>query len=105
MDDFKQVARRIFHATLASIDIPLVFERRVLRSGNLLMVDGCSWNLANFSDFKVIAIGKAAHAMLRGFTQALYGISFTGIAVAPAPPIDPVPGISYFAGGHPLPNE
>ena len=34
MTDAKQIARRIFQETLASIDIPLAMERRVLCSGS-----------------------------------------------------------------------
>jgi glycerate 2-kinase len=105
MADSKQVARRIFHETLASIDIPLAMERRVLCSGSMLSVDDWSCDLRAFSDVKVIAIGKAAHAMLSGFAQLFPDLRFTGVASTPTRPTNPVPGISYFVGGHPLPNE
>ena len=105
MADAKQIARRIFHETLASIDIPLVIERRVLCSGTTICVDDWSCDLRNFSDVKVIALGKAAHAMLRGFVQLFPAQHFTGVASAPTPPESPIPGISYFVGGHPLPND
>src|SRR6267142_6113846 len=105
MADAKQIARRIFQETLASIDIPLAMERRVLGSGSVICVDDWSCDLAKFSDVKVIALGKAAHAMLHGLAQLFSNLRFSGVASAPTPPENPVPGISYFVGGHPLPNE
>jgi len=43
--------------------------------------------------------------MLKGFRQLFPDLRFTGVASAPTPPAEPVSGISYFTGGHPLPNE
>src|SRR3981189_1395285 len=105
MADTKQIARRIFSETLASLDIPLAMERRVLCSGSVIGVDDWSCDLAKFSDVKVIALGKAAHAMLSGFAQLFPDLRFTGVTSAPTSPENPIPGISYFVGGHPLPNE
>src|SRR5215475_9628485 len=105
MMDGKQVARRIFHETLASIDIPLAMERRVRCIGTAISVDDWSCDLSNFTDVRVVALGKATHAMLRGFSQLFPEIRLGGVAAAPTSPENPVPGISYFVGGHPLPTE
>jgi len=105
MDDLKQIARRIFLQTLASIDIPLTMERRIFRSANSLVIDDRSYDLSQFSEIKVIALGKATNAMLRGFAQLFEDRRFSGVAVAPTLPDSSIRGITYFAGGHPLPNE
>jgi hydroxypyruvate reductase len=105
MADPKQIARHIFQKTLASIDIPLAVERRVVRSGGHFQVDDWSCDLRKISDVHVVALGKAAHAMLRGFAQLFPDLQFRGVASAPIPPERPLPGVSYFVGGHPLPNE
>jgi len=105
MSDLKQTARRIFHETLASIDIPLTMERRVARVGTRICVDDWSCDLANISGVKVVALGKAAHAMLGGFLQLFPELALTGVAAAPTPSPNPIPGITYFLAGHPLPNE
>ena len=105
MNDSKQAARRIFLQTLASIDIPLTMERRISRSGNCFVVDDRSYDLAKFSEIKIAALGKATHSMLAGFAQLFDDRPFSGVAVAPTPPENPVHGITYFLGGHPLPNE
>jgi hydroxypyruvate reductase len=53
----------------------------------------------------VVAIGKAAHAMLEGLRSSLPAdLSFDGVASAPTKPARALPGIKYFVGGHPIPN-
>ena len=105
MPDPKQTARRIFHETLASIDIPRAIERRINRVGQRISVDDWSCDLARISGVKVVALGKAAHTMLSGFVQIFPDLAVTGVAAVPTSSPDPVPGIAYFLGGHPLPNE
>ncbi len=105
MPDPKQIARRIFHETLDSIDIHLAMERRINRVGQRICVDDWFCDLTTISDVKVIALGKAAHAMLSGFVQLFPDLAVTGVAAVPTASPDPVPRIAYFLGGHPLPNE
>jgi glycerate 2-kinase len=53
---------------------------------------------------QVIAVGKAAPAMLRGATDALGDLVAGGVMIAPERS-DPIPrGMIAFAGGHPMPN-
>ncbi len=106
MADLKQLARQIFLETLAAIDIPAAMERKLLREGSLLRCDDAAIDLGAFTKFRVVAIGKAAHAMLDGLRSLLpREIAFWGIACAPTPPPQPVQGIAYFTGGHPVPND
>src|SRR5262252_6657665 len=105
MADPKQIARQIFQKTLASIDIPLAMERRAVRSGNQFQVDDWSCDLGKITDVRVVALGKAANAMLSGFAQLFPDLPFRGVASAPTPPECPLPNVAYFVGGHPLPNE
>ena len=76
MADPKQIALRIFHETLANLDIPLAMERRVDCSGSRISVDDWSCDLRNFAEIKVVALGKAAHAMLTGFAQLFPDVRF-----------------------------
>src|SRR6202021_1574952 len=106
MADLKQLARRIFHETLAAIDIPLTMQRKLAREGSLLRCRDATIDLSQFNKIRVVAIGKAAHAMLDGLRTSLpLDVSFAGIASAPFSPATPQPGIQYFIGGHPVPNE
>jgi glycerate 2-kinase len=106
MADLKQIARRIFSETLAAIDIPVAMERVLVRSGNHLRLGGAVFDLRAFDDVIVISIGKAAHAMTEGLSRILApDVTFRGVVSAPTAPRVPLPGISYFVAGHPLPNE
>jgi glycerate 2-kinase len=103
--DLKALARQIFHETLAAIDIPAVMQRKLRRDGSLLRCAGAAIDLSAFNAIRVIAIGKAAHAMAAGLARVLPpGLALEGVASAPSPPSAPLSGMQYFVAGHPLPN-
>src|SRR5260370_13222508 len=105
MADLKQLARLIFHETLAAIDIPAAMERKLLLEGSLLHCGDPVIDLRSFSKILVVAIGKAAHAMLHGLRALLpQHLGFEGIVSAPTPPDRPLAAAQYFVGGHPIPN-
>ena len=106
MANLKQLARLIFQQTLAAIDIPAVMERKLIVEGLTLRCGDMAVDLRRFAEIRVVAIGKAAHAMLDGLRALLPAeVEFQGIASAPTPARRPLPGIRYFVGGHPIPNE
>jgi hydroxypyruvate reductase len=106
MADLKQLARQIFHETLAAIDIPATMQRKLRREGTRLRCDGKIFDLRGFDKLRVVAIGKAAHAMVDGLALVLAPfLRFEGAVSAPAAPSKPLPGMKYFVGGHPIPNE
>jgi glycerate 2-kinase len=106
MADLKELARRIFRDTLAAIDIPLTMQRKLVRGGSLLRCGAATIDLSQFKKIRVVAIGKAAHAMLDGLRASLpRDFSFAGIASAPVRPAKAHPGVEYFVGGHPIPND
>jgi hydroxypyruvate reductase len=106
MADLKQLARRIFHETLAAIDIPGAMQRKLRREGTRLHCDDAVFDLRNFDKLRVVAIGKAAHAMVSGLAAVLVPfVRFEGVVSAPTPTLKPLPGMKYFVGGHPMPSE
>jgi len=108
MPSAKQIAREIFSQTLSSIDIPTVMERKLAANfhGSRFILPDVEFDLARVSRIFVVAIGKASHAMVAGLTALLPpGASVTGVVAAPTKPAAPVPGLDYFLGGHPIPNE
>lgn len=107
MPDLKQLARRIFQETLAAIDIPAVFRRKLDRAGTTISCGDERIDLAQFSAIRVIAIGKASLAMTRGLTEVLAAdFAPEGILVSPAIAPTAVPlGFRSFLAGHPLPTE
>jgi glycerate 2-kinase len=106
MPDLKQLARRIFHETLAAIDIPATMQRKLQRKGARLLCDDKTFDLRDFQKLRVVAIGKAAHSMVDGLSVVLAPfVRFEGVVSAPTPPKKPLPGLRYFIAGHPVPNE
>jgi len=105
MPDRKNIAREIFRQTLASIDIPGTMERKLFLEGKLLILPDASVDLSEISEVRVVAIGKAAHAMLAGLPCILPdGLPVCGVVAAPTKPEVARPGLQYFVGGHPVPN-
>src|ERR1700760_4202626 len=104
----KQLARRIFHETLAAIDIPAAMQRKLWRDGTVLHCgDELVMELGGFSRVCVVAIGKGAHAMVEGLAAVVAGfcggdcaVTLGGIVSAPTAPAGaPVAGLRYFVGG------
>src|ERR1700687_2626834 len=105
MADLKQLARRIFHETLAAIDIPATMQRKLWCEGSRLHCEPRAIDLSMFDRVHAVAIGKATHAMLDGLVALLpSGVTFDGVASAPTTPASAVHGMQYFVAGHPIPN-
>src|ERR1700759_4795198 len=109
MAELKQIARHIFHETLAAIDISAAMQRKLWRDGTVLHCgDELVVELGGYSRVCVIAIGKAAHAMVDGLAPVVAGLGgdgardlkFGGIVSAPTAAERLVDGLKYFVGGH-----
>jgi len=104
--DGKQLARQIFLRTLEALHVPTSISRCVSCADRLLRCGDVEYDLRHVSDLRVIAVGKAAQGMLDGLITLLPpGLAITGIVSAPASPKTSHPGLRYFSGGHPIPNE
>jgi glycerate 2-kinase len=105
MPDPKHSARTMFEQTLASIDIPRVMASKVQFTGTRLVLPETVVDLAEIENFRIVAIGKAAHAMVDGLAAILpTGFAYSGVVAAPVEPSTPVRGLRYFVAGHPIPN-
>jgi glycerate 2-kinase len=106
MADLKQLARRIFHETLAAIDIPATMQRKLRRERTRLLCGEKTFDLRDYEKIRVVAAGKAAHAVVEGLAKVLAPfIRFEGVVAAPTLSQKQVNGLKYFAAGHPVPNE
>jgi glycerate 2-kinase len=102
----KATAQKIFHHTLAAIDIPAALERSLARTGPCIRTGEAILDLRDFSRIVAIAYGKASFAMAKGLNDILTPeFRPEGILVTPAAPRHELPGWKTFVGGHPLPNE
>jgi len=104
--DLKSAARHIFSQTLSAIDIGETMRRKLARSGSRIQCGNSNVYLARYSRIRVVALGKASHAMAGGLASVCApGFPLTGILVGPTPPPRPVAGFEVFVAGHPVPNE
>lgn len=116
----------ILRNTLADCSIPAAMRRTLRCDGSLLHrlraeapshapqpkpapaqlnAGPAQLDLARFSSFFVVALGKAACPMLDALLAILpTGLPLRGVCAAPSLPENPHPHIRYFAAGHPLPN-
>jgi glycerate 2-kinase len=105
MPQLKQLARQIFQETLAAIDIPATMQRKLWRKGTLLVCGETRIDLRDFEKLRVVAIGKAAHAMVDGLALLLTPfVRLEGVVSAPTAPRRPLAGMKYLMAGHPVPN-
>src|SRR5207245_4767683 len=94
MAQLKQLARKIFRETLAVIDIPATMQRKLQRKGTVLLCDVVRIDLRDFEKLRVVAIGKAAHAMVDGLALVLAPfVRFEGVVSSPTPPQKHVAGM------------
>lgn len=102
----KQLATEIFHSTLAALDIPRVFELKLTFTRDTLQLEKGAVVLSRNEPLFVVTIGKASHALSSGLRSLLPDTyQFKGVVAAPTKPDIPIPGLQYFVGGHPNPNE
>jgi hydroxypyruvate reductase len=106
MTDLKQLAREIFHDTLAGVDIARTFERKLRREGSRLSVDGITVDLAAYRSIRAVAMGKASVVMARGLLASLPpDTKLQGVLAAPHDALAEVPGFRAMGASHPVPDE
>jgi hydroxypyruvate reductase len=99
----KQIACHIFDHALRESSVPQAFARHLHCERGVLRVGDDLYDLNAYSRIFVIAIGKAAHAMLLALHE-IAGTRFEGIVASSVEPEFQIRGFRYFHGGHPLPN-
>jgi glycerate 2-kinase len=96
MSKLHDEARAIFHHALRTSSIPAAFDRRM---------QTISIPLQQYDRVYAVALGKAALPMLDTLRSRLPLEFAGGVCCAPLLPAERIPGIDYYAGGHPLPNQ
>ena len=112
--DLSDLACTIFEQTLASCNIEqaVALKVRVVEredgNGSLVLVDQHIIDLARFRHLRIIALGKAAPAMLEAFLPRLplpLGCDLAGVLISSLHPPNLPDHFEFFAGGHPMPND
>lgn len=100
----RTAAREIFQHALAEASIARAFERHVAADRGTLRIADDLYDLGAYANLLVIAFGKAAHPMAEALA-AQVGPWLSGIVVGATDPAPQLPGLRYYRGGHPTPNE
>lgn len=102
----KETVLRVFHQTLAAINIQAALERKIDCDGKCVHLEGNTIRLGDFSEFVAVAIGKAAFPMAEALIAVLpSNCSLEGLLVVPTPAARTLPNWRTFVGGHPIPTE
>jgi glycerate 2-kinase len=102
--DMRVTARHLFEHALAEASIDRAFQRHVDCDKGVLRIGEDLYDLDSYSRVLVIAIGKAAHAMVNSLEMQA-GSRFQGIVAGSVDPVSQVRGFRYFLGGHPMPTQ
>ena len=103
--DQKELSRSLFAAVMDELNVSKRLQECFVVNGSLLEVGPDRFDLASFSKVLLAAVGKAAVPMAAHATDVLRPvIPVSGVVVGIGdwmPPKD----ITYFTGGHPLPDS
>jgi len=102
--EMRVTARHLFDHALGEASIDRAFQKHVDCERGVLRVCEDLYDLNSYPRVLVIALGKAAHAMLNSLEMQA-GSRFEGIVAASTDPSSQVRGSRYFRGGHPTPNS
>ena len=108
MHSLRDTARTIFEQALADCSVERAMERHVRVQDEKLYLGEDSLDLRSLLHLRILAVGKAANAMLSSLLELVpvpSNCDVSGILIAPSAPLKLPPGFQHFAGGHPSPNE
>jgi hydroxypyruvate reductase len=101
--EMRVTARHLFEHALTEASIGRAFERHVECERGVLRIREDLYALDSYNRVLVMAIGKAAHAMVNALEMQA-GSRFKGIVASSVEPASQVRGFRYYQGGHPTPN-
>jgi glycerate 2-kinase len=107
--NLKDIAREVFLTSVNALHLDAVMREQVTREGNIIRIREQRFDMQDFTNVFVIAIGKAGNVMLENLLQLLQPVLTTdqvlkSILVS-TKPITPDPRIQQFRGDHPIPGE
>jgi hydroxypyruvate reductase len=106
----RETGLQIFMEAMDSCSVAHAFASKIkaIDRNTLWLRDEGAVDLSHVKRIVLIAIGKGAASMLEVFLrqrEIVDGREVLGILIAPKPLDDQPETISFFAGGHPLPND
>jgi glycerate 2-kinase len=107
MNNAREAALDIFLYALKASRVEPAMERRLRFKDGVMEIDDHRYALREYGRCLVVAIGKAAHALVSSFLRQTGNDAerFEGIVVGAESGQVLPPGFRVFHGGHPSPNE
>jgi glycerate 2-kinase len=106
MSELKQLAREMFHETLAGVDIRQTFAEKFRVDGSRLAVGDLSIDLSAYRSIRAVAMGKAASVMAQALREGLPAeFPLRGVLAAPHDALAEVSGFRAIGAGHPVPDD
>ena len=102
---YREAILRILSSAIQAVAPEQVVKACVQRQGDFLRVGDQEYILGRDTRIKILAVGKAAYAMSVPLVDLLADRSPQGLLIPKHPPSEPVPGLAYQVGGHPIPDE
>ena len=101
----KDQLRGIFLDTLDELSLERVLQERISCTNGILEAGEVRIDLGDYRKILVVAIGKAAAPMAKGFAKLVAPRKTSGVVVAPTETPDAPPYFMTYVGGHPYPTE
>lgn len=109
MPTLSETATTIFKQALADCSVENAIAGCISVSGTgSLVIDGNAVPRGQLRHIRIVAVGKAADAMLRAVLiplRTLLECDIAGVLVAPESTSELPQNFQFFAGGHPTPNQ
>ncbi len=98
------VTRILAHA-IQAVEPGNAVRQWVGRQGDVLKVGEREYSLEEGKRVRILAVGKAAHAMGRALVELLAEYAPQCLIIPKHHPDQPIPGLECQIGGHPVPDE
>lgn len=101
----REDALAIFRAGLQGVEPIEAVKRYVRREGDLIVVDGERYSLADYRRIVLIGGGKAAAPMARAIEECLDDVALEGLISVKYGHLDSLQAVAIRQAGHPVPDE
>jgi glycerate 2-kinase len=101
---YGEVVQRVLAAALQAVDPYAAVSRHVSRQGDRLVIGAKTYDLPEFENIYLAAIGKAGAPMARAVIDLLKEKLTQGIVLVKDGHQADLPGIEVFTAGHPIPD-
>ena len=101
----REAILRIISCAMQAVEPANAVRQYVQRRGDVLRLGEHEYRLGEDTRIRLLAVGKAAHAMSLPLVELLADRCPQGLLIPKHLPGQPIPGLECQVGGHPIPDE